>query len=672
MALVHSPRIVTDGIALALDAGNSKSWNVGISSDWTDRVGGHNGTLVNGTFHNDGPFAGAGYVEFDGTGQAISVPAGSDFAYGTGDFTIEGWFYTTVIGQVSGASAPSHIFFGQTVSGTNYLLFGIDSNGKLLYYRTSAGGGSDQFSSAPNGSVVLNQWQHIALCRSSGTTKAFVDGEEIISISDTFDFNNTDRNPTIGNYTHTFTTQPFNGYVSNFRVVKGTALYTSNFTVPTKSLTAITNTSLLTCQGNTITDASSSAHTITASGDISLTKEPFTGAGAVEFDGTGDYLSVPQSTDFQFSSSAIDFTIEAHVYGSAFSGAFTTIAAVWGAGGSEGQWLLSVNASGVLGFAWNPYSNGANFISGGTLSTNTWYHVAVTRSGNTFRLFVDGAQTASGTNSGTNSNNTQLSIGRYGIGYSAYDSSEWEGYISNVRVIKGTALYTSAFTPPTTSLEPIENTTLLTLQGQNIKDASSSAHTITPNGDAKATIVSSSFDFDGTDDYVQLSASSDLNFGTGNFTIEGWFNKDATTANLALLCSNKYYTFGYNGNWILRISSATQIAFATYDGTGNLEYTEFSASTSVDTWHHFALVREGTGTNETKFYLDGVLKGSMTVSKSLTDAGTNGLRIGEESDGGPGNAPFNGKISNIKIYKGKGFTATEVLQNYNTLKGRYV
>ena len=179
------------------------------------------------------------------------------------------------------------------------------------------------------------------------------------------------------------------------------------------------------------------------------------------------------------------------------------------------------------------------------------------------------------------------------------------------------------------------------------------------------------FDFDGTNDYVQVSASSDLNFGTGNFTIEGWFNKGATTALQTLLCSNKYFINGNNGNWILRISSATQIAFATYDGTGNIEYSELNASTSVDTWHHFALVREGTGTNETKFYLDGVLKGSITITKSLTDAGTNGLRIGEESDGGPGNAHFNGKISNVKIYKGKGLTATEVEQNYNALRGRY-
>ena len=191
------------------------------------------------------------------------------------------------------------------------------------------------------------------------------------------------------------------------------------------------------------------------------------------------------------------------------------------------------------------------------------------------------------------------------------------------------------------------------------------------NGPTYSSDDGGSIVFDGTNDYVQLSASSDLNFGTGNFTFEGWFNKGATTANLALLCSNKYYINGNNGNWILRISSATQIALATFDGIVNQEYSEFSASTSLNTWHHFALVREGTGTNETKFYLDGVLKGSMTVSKSLTDAGTNGLTICDEHSTGPGNAPFNGKVSNIKIYKGKGFTASEVLQNYNALKGRY-
>ena len=72
----------------------------------------------------------------------------------------------------------------------------------------------------------------------------------------------------------------------------------------------------------------------------------------------------------------------------------------------------------------------------------------------------------------------------------------------------------------------------------------------------------------------------------------------------------------------------------------------------MNTWYHFALVRSGTGSNQTKFYLNGALAGSMTVSKSLSDAGNNGLRIGEESPNGPGNNFMNGYLSNIRIIKG--------------------
>ena len=175
--------------------------------------------------------------------------------------------------------------------------------------------------------------------------------------------------------------------------------------------------------------------------------------------------------------------------------------------------------------------------------------------------------------------------------------------------------------------------------------------------------------FDGSNDTVTLSANSDFDFGTGDLTIEGFFNKSATTANLTLVCSENYYATGYNGNWIIRITNANTIAFASYDGKSNEEYAEFSAPTNSSEWYHFAFVREGTGSNESKFYLNGVLAGSTTISKSLSNAGNEGLRIGEDNNWA--NAFMNGKISNVKIYKGKGLTATEVKQNYKALRGRY-
>ena len=447
MGLAHSPSVVTDGLVLSLDAGNSKNYNVGVSTNWVDKVGGNNGTLYGGTHHNDGPFVGAGYVEFDGTGDNLSISSASSLGGFSGDFTIEFWFK------------------------------GDNQNGFAVF---------------------LESW--------------------------------------------------------------------------------------------------------------------------------------------------VSFT------------------------SSTQKWAIQAEGSGTTNMIWVRDGLVKFTTSGIDVFDNAWHHHAVVRDGSTITYYIDGVSRGSETHSaaltpGTDFIIGEFSSGGYGIG----------GYLSNVRIVEGTAIYTTTFTPPTKSLTAVPDTKLLTCQGNTITDASSSGHTFTTNGDAAANLgfPASAFEFDGTNDYVQLPASSDLNFGTGNFTIEGWFNKDATTALQTLLCSNKYYINGNNGNWILRISSATQIALATYDGTGNIEYAEFSASTSVNTWYHFALVREGTGTNETKFYLDGVLKGSMTVSKSLTDAGTNGLRIGEESDSGPGNAPFNGKISNVKLYKGKGLTATEVLQNYNATKGRY-
>ena len=153
---------------------------------------------------------------------------------------------------------------------------------------------------------------------------------------------------------------------------------------------------------------------------------------------------------------------------------------------------------------------------------------------------------------------------------------------------------------------------------------------------------------DGTTDYLIVGGDSDLDLGTGNFTIEGYFNSDKNT-NSTIICSNNYYTAGTNGNWLFRITNSTQVAFASYDGNGNAEYSEFSFSIIRNKWHHFALVREGTGSNEFKIYIDGNSIGAMTVSKSLS-GGITGLGIGDDLSGT--NHEFEGNISNIRIIKG--------------------
>ena len=88
MGLAHSPRIVTDELVLALDAGNTKSYP-GSGTTWTDLIGSNNGTLTNGpTYSSDD----GGSIVFDGSNDYVQLSASSDLNFGTGNFTIEGWF----------------------------------------------------------------------------------------------------------------------------------------------------------------------------------------------------------------------------------------------------------------------------------------------------------------------------------------------------------------------------------------------------------------------------------------------------------------------------------------------------------------------------------------------------------------------------------------------------
>ena len=134
--------------------------------------------------------------------------------------------------------------------------------------------------------------------------------------------------------------------------------------------------------------------------------------------------------------------------------------------------------------AWSPETVSDYWITGGTLIKDKLHHVALTRSGNTFRIFLDGTQTATGTNSSTNSANSPLQIGKY----SAVATSYWYGYISNLRILKGEALYTSAFTVPAQRLVKTSNTVLLACQsvGDVTKEETGKTLVVTETGSSNS------------------------------------------------------------------------------------------------------------------------------------------------------------------------------------------
>jgi hypothetical protein len=288
-----------------------------------------------------------------------------------------------------------------------------------------------------------------------------------------------------------------NGNISNLRILKGTALYTSNFTPSTSPLTAIANTSLLTCQSATIIDNSTNNFAITNNNAATVSSiNPFRApinnfqfarrtskavGNSVLFNGSNQYLSIGRILD-----NSTDVTIEAWVRVTStptIEGKF--IVSQYVAGGAN-RTIFYISTTLTVGMQiGSAYGESATAIT-----LNTWYHLAWVRSGsgaNNFSIYINGTRDGQMTYTGT-FQNTPTTIG----GSNNYDvsgNSYFTGYISNLRILKGTALYTSNFTTPTAPLTTIANTALLTCNADTIFDSSTNNFTITNNNTATVSSI---------------------------------------------------------------------------------------------------------------------------------------------------------------------------------------
>jgi len=215
--------------------------------------------------------ADAGYsVFFDGTGDYLTVAANTAFAFGAGDFTWEVWLYRS-------ASATQEIYTSMVTDG--FILYILSNKAVVRRF-----GVSDLLTSSAN--IDLNTWTHIAVARSGTTLSMWINGSRANGGTVTNSTSFTQNGLRIG--INDATANPYTGYMSGLRVVKGTAVYdptATSINVPTQ-LFNITNTSLLTCNSPAIVDQgtanSGSGFPITVNGNAAVsTFTPFTGTQLV-------------------------------------------------------------------------------------------------------------------------------------------------------------------------------------------------------------------------------------------------------------------------------------------------------------------------------------------------------------------------------------------------------
>jgi hypothetical protein len=598
------------------------------------------------------PYLANGYYSttFDGISDCIQVADTVDTQLGTGDFTIEAWICVGF-----DATNTRQIFSKWVDQGYQLAVYANNQLGWQVFSQ-------DAGAASPAKYIPPSTWTHVAWTRSGTRAYLFVNGRLASNAGVTLAANG--GGATIGaqNDGSNSFLEKFNGQISNLRIVKGTALYTADFVPSTTPLTAVANTSLLACATANITNI------ITSNANVTLTpigtpkilqSSPFdqtpiqanvTTLGSAFFDGLGDYLTVNANNALAFGTG--DFTIEFWVYPNAISRQdWIDID-----NGSGNRILIFGNSSNVI------YSSaGVDRITGSTFRPGSWIHIAVVRMASSSNLYINGNQSGITYTDTRNYPAQLLTIGKDNAG-----STHITGYIADLRIVKGTAIYTGSFTPPTAPLTAVENTSLLTLQYNGSFNSKNTAiidegsfgaqltrfgnvalGTFTPNTPNTlgnyyiANVNGGSAYFDGAGDYLQDISNNRSNSAyifPGDFTLEAWIYPEglSTTRSTIFSIGSKNIN-----RYLVQLNDTGQLVVEKW---GNAAVT-MNAAITGNAWSHVAIVRSNTVVSA---YVNGVWG---SVSQVLPgNIGNGGFSLGYDIGGATSNA-FYGYMSGVRLAK---------------------
>jgi hypothetical protein len=662
---------------------------------------------------------GSASLLLNGTDSQLWIADGAEFEFGSGAFTIETWFYLTGYATVH-SGVYQCALITKEVSGSREFRVCLDGTASsfdaLAVYLFDAGGAVSDCSAAT--SFSLNTWYHVAVTRSGNTVYVFKNGAMVSTTTVTIAIPDTTASVYIGfNYFAPLYPAYFKGYIDDLRVTKGVARYVGNFTLPTDTFVASAGTASITGYPYCFADANiteaadtmpndsntlsllhfdgangSTTYTDAVSGitwvSTSFNSAPNLATDIVKF-GTAAWklnarvtLGALISTNAAYAVHAADFTVEFWLYPQASGDSYRALFN-WG---TTGAFFCQINNLYQIGLS---AIGGVVSINSSPVTLDTWHHIAITKSGTSFILYVDGVNSASGTGT-LDVASTQIAL----AGSVATDVATLQQARIDEFRISNTVRYTSNFTPPTAAFAyrsgyaTVANVVtctaaiteaadtlstiayydpawtnvglLLHCDGSNlsttITDSSPTPKTVTAVSGAKLSTAQVKFGtasllLNGTTDYITVPSNAAFQFKNRNFTVECWvyfnalpgdavgavfFHRGATASSNAEISVQLFNTAGV---YTLRLQTSTSGAA----WTSPLDSSAIAVSTGQ--WYHIAVCRQIPST--VYFWLNGAAVGTATNAESfflgsgLTCIGANSLAA----------YPLNGYLDDIRITK---------------------
>jgi hypothetical protein len=572
----------------------------------------------------------SGSYYFDGVDDYLSFPGSTDLSFGTGDFTVE-WMMWSDDKTANGVYNRLFCNDGPTGDSAGNLQFNIDEpTGALVIWS----GAENVLLASTN--LCQSEWHHVAVTRSGTTLRIFVDGAQDGSVSNSTDWgthNSGSPRLSIGSRDGT---GDYKGYLSNYLVYKGLAKYTTDF------IPASTNPGILPETPSGVTYPSE------------LAKVPVTD-GAVAFGGSGaanpnKYLTVPDSADFTFGTG--DFTLEAYVNYSDNT-TWSSIIQKYTTDAASSSWFWGIYAGIMKMYIY--YGSSQVAVAPSSTSTfpeNAWVHCAVTKDGNTVRLFQNGVLIATADMTGLTMNDSSVALT---IGSDGDQNYDLNGYVSNVRVIKAdiptayqttsTTLGTNVFTPPLAPLTDVTNTKLLCCQS----NTSAIAAAVTPGTIVATGAVATNFTPFNTDLNIirgqetayctlnPLNGGTKLTLTNGNLTATG-ATGHACAGGTIYVSGGKYYwealmvtvSTTYSGVGMARDDYSigiglpgydTDKSFIMYSSAGYVYYNSTSTVTYGTSWTTGDMIGCRYDEGYCYFYKNNVLMNASPVPAATVTSG---------------------------------------------------